>query len=178
MHLLTVDHHTSQGWRVKTCPIPPKTAYFSALKSVEYMTNTLAIIDAQDEGFDQGIFVGPDGFVTEGPNMNIGFVSQEGEVVVAPFDHALAGLTMQRLMEIIPPVRCVPSTVPTLECCHGRDDETLSHTFIFPMIPVISPSAIPTDCVGADELCRITIFHMIHVITKPLRSPDPTCVFV
>lgn len=75
------------------------------MKSVEYMTNTLAIVDAQDDGFDQGIFVGPDGNVTEGPNMNIGFLSQDDELVIAPFDHALAGLTMQRLMEIMPPVR-------------------------------------------------------------------------
>ncbi len=108
LYVLVYTHRSTvnviKGWRVKTCPIAPKPPLFSKMKSVEYLTNTLALLDAHDDGFDQGIFVDHEGVVTEGPNMNVAMVTQEDELVVAPFDHALSGLTMQRVMEIVPQV--------------------------------------------------------------------------
>lgn len=52
----------------------------------------------------QGIFVDEKGFVQEGPNMNIGIITQDDVFVTPPFDGCLAGVTMQRLMELIPDV--------------------------------------------------------------------------
>lgn len=96
------DRDETVGWTAKTSPIPNKPAAFSELKSVDYLQNALCLMDAQAEGKDQGIFVHADGTVCEGPNLNVGIVTEEGIVVVPPFEGCLAGCTMARVMDLIP----------------------------------------------------------------------------
>ncbi|CAK0782703.1 hypothetical protein CVIRNUC_005898 [Coccomyxa viridis] len=93
------DH--SKGWKVRTSPVPIKDPYFATLKSNNYLPNALVALDAQLEGFDQGVFVDSQGYVAEGSVMNIGIITQEGELVVPPFEHALAGCTLKRLLHLV-----------------------------------------------------------------------------
>lgn len=95
----TPDH--SKGWKVRTSPVPIKDPYFATLKSNNYLPNALVALDAQLEGFDQGVFVDSDGYVAEGSVMNIGIITHEGELVVPPFDQALPGCTLKRLLHLI-----------------------------------------------------------------------------
>jgi len=88
------------GWKVKTSPVPSKHPYFATLKSTNYLPNALALIDAQTEGFDQGIFLDSNGNVAEGPNMNLGVVLHDGTLIVPPFETALAGITVRRVLEL------------------------------------------------------------------------------
>lgn len=54
----------------------------------------------------QGLFTDPDtGHILEGPNSNVAIITQDDVLVVPPFDDCLAGVTMQRLLELIPGVR-------------------------------------------------------------------------
>lgn len=53
----------------------------------------------------QGIFVDAVGNVAEGPNMNLAAVLADGTVVVPPFESALAGITIQRMMALLPEAR-------------------------------------------------------------------------
>ncbi|KAK9904013.1 hypothetical protein WJX75_002557 [Coccomyxa subellipsoidea] len=91
----------SIGWKVKTSPVPIKDPYFATLKSTNYLANALVALDAQLEGFDQGVFVDSEGYVAEGPVMNIGIITHEGEMVVPPFEQTLAGVTLQRLLHLV-----------------------------------------------------------------------------
>lgn len=91
-----------RGWSVKSSPVPNKPGVFAELKSVNYLQNALNLMDAQDDGLDQGVFVRPDGTIAEGPNLNVGIVTAEGVVRVPPFEECLAGVTMSRIMEMIP----------------------------------------------------------------------------
>lgn len=91
-----------RGWRVKTSPVPIKPAFFTGVKSNNYLPNVLNLMDAQADGFDQGIFVDGEGNVSEGPNMNIACLLADGTLVVPPFDNALSGITLQRMMELLP----------------------------------------------------------------------------
>ncbi|CAL5223376.1 g5881 [Coccomyxa viridis] len=95
----TPDH--TKGWKVKTSPVPIKDPYFATLKSNNYLPNALVALDAQLEGFDQGVFVDSEGYVAEGSVMNIGMITQEGELVVPPFEQALAGCTLKRLLHLL-----------------------------------------------------------------------------
>lgn len=88
------------GWKVKTSPVPSKHPYFATLKSTNYLPNALAVIDAQAEGFDQGIFLDSNGDVAEGPNMNLGVILHDGTLIVPPFDSTLAGITVRRALEL------------------------------------------------------------------------------
>jgi branched-subunit amino acid aminotransferase/4-amino-4-deoxychorismate lyase len=49
----------------------------------------------------QGVFVDQSGNVLEGPNSNFALLTQEGVLVTPPFDSVLAGITIQRLMELV-----------------------------------------------------------------------------
>ncbi|KAL4447823.1 hypothetical protein ABPG75_005042 [Micractinium tetrahymenae] len=91
-----------RGWRVKTSPVPIKAPFFAGLKSNNYLPNVLNLMDAEAEGFDQGIFVDADGNVAEGPNMNMACLLDDGTLVVPPFDSCLAGITIQRMMQLLP----------------------------------------------------------------------------
>ena len=42
-----------RGWRVKTSPVPIKPAFFTGVKSNNYLPNVLNLMDAQADGFDQ-----------------------------------------------------------------------------------------------------------------------------
>ncbi len=53
----------------------------------------------------QGVFVDGEGFVCEGPAMNIGFILRDGTMVVPPFTKTLAGVTIRRVMSELPKVR-------------------------------------------------------------------------
>ena len=46
-----------------------------------------------------------EGGVAEGPNMNAAVLLGDGTVVVPPFDSALAGITIQRMMQLLPEAR-------------------------------------------------------------------------
>ncbi|MFG2140358.1 aminotransferase class IV [Streptomyces sp. NPDC048650] len=54
---------------------------------------------AQLAGFDDALFVGPDGTVSEGPTWNVGFVRADGEVLW-PRAEVLPGVTMGLLQEL------------------------------------------------------------------------------
>ena len=68
--------------QVKTSPVPAKDPYFATLKSNNYLVNTLALLDAESEGVDQGIFLDAEGRVAEGPNMNVAMITHDGTFVV------------------------------------------------------------------------------------------------
>jgi branched-subunit amino acid aminotransferase/4-amino-4-deoxychorismate lyase len=54
----------------------------------------------------QGVFVDREGYVAEGSVMNLGIITQEGELVVPPFEHSLPGCTIRRLLHLLQEV-CV-----------------------------------------------------------------------
>lgn len=56
---------------------------------------------AQLDGFDDALFVGPDGLVSEGGTWNVGFVDADGGVVWPKAD-VLPGVTMALLQEVHP----------------------------------------------------------------------------
>lgn len=86
---------------MKTSPVPMKPPFFAALKSTNYLPNALAVMDAEAEGFNQGIFVDGSGNVAEGPNMNVAVLLHDGTFVVPPFDASLAGITVQRALLLL-----------------------------------------------------------------------------
>ena len=92
------------GWKVKTSPVPAKAPYFAGVKSNNYLPNALALMDAEAGGFHQGIFLDAEGRVAEGPNMNLACLGPDGTLVVPPFESALAGVTIQRVMDLLPQV--------------------------------------------------------------------------
>ena len=90
----------TEGLRVMTTTYPIKPALYAVTKSTNYLPNVLMQMEAKEAGFDNGVFVDPDGHVGECSNMNVAFVTLDGVFKHPKFDHVLSGCTVLRLLEL------------------------------------------------------------------------------
>nr|GMD88490.1 D-amino-acid transaminase, chloroplastic-like isoform X1 [Ipomoea batatas] len=89
------DH---RGVKVITSSIPIKPPQFAVMKSVNYLPNALSKMEAEENGAYAAIWLDGDGFVAEGPNMNVAFVTKEKELLMPSFDKILSGCTAKRVL--------------------------------------------------------------------------------
>ncbi|VVB16371.1 unnamed protein product [Arabis nemorensis] len=91
----------STGVKVVTSSIPIKPPEFATVKSVNYLPNALSQLEAEAKGAFAGIWVDDNGFIAEGPNMNVAFVVNGGKELVMPrFDNILSGCTAKRTITL------------------------------------------------------------------------------
>jgi 4-amino-4-deoxychorismate lyase len=90
----------TEGLRVMTTTYPIKPPLYAITKSTNYLPNVLMQMEAKDGGFDNGLFIDPDGHVGECSNMNVAFVTSDGVLKHPEFDNILAGCTALRLLEL------------------------------------------------------------------------------
>jgi len=87
----------TQGLKVVTSTVPIKPPFFARVKSTNYLPNVLVVMEAKDQGADNGIFIDDRGMVAESSNMNVAFVSEDRIFRHPPFDAILSGITVQRI---------------------------------------------------------------------------------
>lgn len=90
----------SKGIKVVTSSIPIKHPQFATMKSVNYLPNVLSKMEAEEKGAFAAIWLDSDGFIAEGPNMNVGFVTKEKELLMPHFDKILSGCTAKRVLAL------------------------------------------------------------------------------
>lgn len=90
-----------KGIKVITSSIPIKPPQFAIMKSVNYLPNVLSKMEAEEHGAYAAIWLDEQGFVAEGPNMNVAFVTQENELLMPHFDKILSGCTAKRVLELL-----------------------------------------------------------------------------
>ncbi|XP_027342298.1 D-amino-acid transaminase, chloroplastic-like isoform X2 [Abrus precatorius] len=91
-----------EGVKVITSKIPMKPPLFATVKNVNYLPNVLSIMEAEERGASSSIWVDEAGYVAEGPNVNVAFITQEKELVMPCFDYILYGCTAKRLLQLAP----------------------------------------------------------------------------
>ncbi|KAK8961141.1 hypothetical protein KSP40_PGU015241 [Platanthera guangdongensis] len=96
--IATKFHRMPEGVKVITSKIPMKPPRFATMKTVNYLPNVLSKMEAEEEGAYASIWVDDQGFVAEGPNCNIAFVSKERELLLPKPDKILHGCTAKRLL--------------------------------------------------------------------------------
>ncbi|XP_007012070.2 PREDICTED: D-amino-acid transaminase, chloroplastic [Theobroma cacao] len=90
----------SEGIKVVTSSVPMKPPQFATMKSVNYLPNVLSKMEAEEKGAYAAIWLDNDGFVAEGPNMNVAFVTKEKELLMPNFDKILSGCTAKRVLAL------------------------------------------------------------------------------
>jgi len=90
----------TDGLRVMTTTYPIKPPLYAITKTTNYLPNVLMQMEAKQAGFDNGVFIDPNGHVGESSNMNVAFVTSDGVLAHPTFDHILAGCTALRLLEL------------------------------------------------------------------------------
>lgn len=72
------------------------------MKNVNYLPNVLSVMEAEEKGAFASIWIDDEGYVAEGPNVNVAFITRKKELVVPLFDKVLSGCTVKRLLELAP----------------------------------------------------------------------------
>ncbi|KAK6927389.1 Aminotransferase class IV [Dillenia turbinata] len=89
-----------KGVKVITSSISIKPPQFATMKSVNYLPNVLSKMEAEENGGFAAIWLDMDGFIAEGPNMNVAFVTVEKELLMPHFDKILSGCTAKRVLTL------------------------------------------------------------------------------
>ncbi|XP_008226423.1 PREDICTED: D-amino-acid transaminase, chloroplastic-like [Prunus mume] len=104
-YAVVIDENFSQckeGVKVITSAIPMKSPDFATMKNVNYLPNVLSKLEAEEKGAFASIWVDEEGYIAEGPNVNVAFITHDKELVVPFFDKILSGCTVLRLLELAP----------------------------------------------------------------------------
>ncbi|KAJ7948691.1 D-amino-acid transaminase, chloroplastic-like [Quillaja saponaria] len=91
-----------EGVKVITSTIPIKPPQFATMKNVNYLPNVLSKMEAEEKGAFASIWVDEEGYIAEGPNVNVAFITYDKELVLPFFDNILTGCTAKRLLELAP----------------------------------------------------------------------------
>eukprot|EP00262_Sarcandra_glabra_P018668 TRINITY_DN6785_c0_g1_i1.p1 TRINITY_DN6785_c0_g1~~TRINITY_DN6785_c0_g1_i1.p1 ORF type:complete len:402 (-),score=60.93 TRINITY_DN6785_c0_g1_i1:311-1516(-) len=87
-----------KGVKVVTSTIPIKHPQFATMKSVNYLPNVLSKMEAEEQGGYAAIWLDDEGYVAEGPNMNVAFLTAEKVLLMPYFDKILSGCTAKRVL--------------------------------------------------------------------------------
>lgn len=118
---------------VRTCiskwrKIDPKTVPVSAKACSNYLNAYLARKDAVARGFDIGIMLGTDGFVTEGSAESV-FIVKDGIVKIPPLGRVLPGISRMSVLEMAKSMRLETVQEPLgMDDLYEADEMFLSHT--------------------------------------------------
>ncbi|KAJ9182938.1 hypothetical protein P3X46_006868 [Hevea brasiliensis] len=104
-YAVVIDDDFSQhkdGVKVITSTTPMKSSMFATMKNVNYLPNVLSIMEAEEKGAFASIWVDDEGYIAEGPNVNVAFITQDKELILPSFDKILSGCTALRLLQLAP----------------------------------------------------------------------------
>lgn len=91
-----------EGVKVITSTIPMKVPLFATSKNVNYLPNVLTKMEAEEKGAFASIWIDEEGYIAEGPNVNVAFITHEKELILPLFDKILSGCTAKRMLELAP----------------------------------------------------------------------------
>lgn len=104
-YAVVIDENFSQckeGVKVITSTIPIKSPMFATSKNVNYLPNVLSKLEAEEKGAFASIWIDDEGYIAEGPNVNVAFITHDMELILPFFDKILSGCTALRLLELAP----------------------------------------------------------------------------
>jgi branched-chain amino acid aminotransferase len=108
--------------------IDPETVPVAAKACSNYLNAYLARKEAVTRGFDIGIMLGTDDYVTEGSAESV-FVVKDRVVKVPPLGRVLAGISRMSVLEMAKPMGIVTTQEPLrLNDLYTADEMFLSHT--------------------------------------------------
>ncbi len=123
----------------------------SKIKSINYLDNILAKIEAKEGGFDDAVMLDSNGSVAEATGANI-FLVKNGAVVTPPTTSCLAGVTRATIIEIAKELGIgTTEEALTVQDLYSASEVFLTGTGIDGVVPVreIDGRTIGEQCPGA-----------------------------
>ena len=90
-----------RAFRLKTAGVRkvPSESFEARVKSLNYLNNVMARIEAVESGFDEAVLLDTRGFVAEAPGENV-FVVKDGALKTPKAHNVLDGITRKVVLEI------------------------------------------------------------------------------
>ncbi|XVF78584.1 hypothetical protein PTKIN_Ptkin14bG0146000 [Pterospermum kingtungense] len=150
-YAVVIDDDFSQcknGVKVITSTVPMKSPQFATMKNVNYLPNVLSIMEAEDKGAFASIWVDEDGYIAEGPNVNVAFITKDKELILPSFDKILSGCTAKRLLELAPKLveqgRLISVKTGNLTVEEGKGAAEMMYVgSTLPVLPIIMWDDLP-----------------------------------
>ncbi|KAL0406775.1 UNVERIFIED_CONTAM: D-amino-acid transaminase, chloroplastic [Sesamum latifolium] len=81
----------------------PSSAFYAVVIDEDFSQCKEGVkLEAEDVGAFASIWVDEEGYIAEGPNVNVAFITREKELVLPVFDKILSGCTALRLLQLAP----------------------------------------------------------------------------
>ncbi|KAF3442471.1 hypothetical protein FNV43_RR16387 [Rhamnella rubrinervis] len=183
-YAVVIDEDVSQhneGVEVITSTIPMKSPLFATMKNVNYLPNVLSKLEAEEKGAFASIWVDEEGYIAEGPNVNVAFITHDKELVLPFFDNILSGCTAKRLIELAPKLveqgvlEGVRLAKLTVEEAKGAA-EMMYVGSTLPLLPIIMWDEKPIGDGKVGELTMALsdlVWNDMVAGPEPLRIPVP-----
>lgn len=131
-----------EGVKVITSTVPMKPPLFSTMKNVNYLPNVLSAMEAEEKGASSSIWIDEQGFIAEGPNVNVAFITKTKELILPSFDRILSGCTAKRLLALAPKLveRGLLKGVSTADLTVDQAKDSAEMMFVgssLPILPII-----------------------------------------
>ncbi|XP_035837735.1 D-amino-acid transaminase, chloroplastic isoform X2 [Helianthus annuus] len=152
-----------------------KVLFFSTSKNVNYLQNVLLKLEVEEKGALASIWVDDDEYVAEHPNVNVGFVTHEKELILPFFDKILSGCTAKRLLELAPKLvekgRLKSLTVGNITVEEAKQAAEMMYTGrTIPVLPIIEWDEKP---IGDVSTARVWFFQQLllrFLNKKPIKN--------
>lgn len=170
-YAVVIDDDFSQckeGVKAITSTIPMKTPEFATMKNVNYLPNVLSVMEAEDKGAFASIWVDDEGYIAEGPHVNVAFITQDKELILPFFDKILRGCTALRLLQLAPKLvkqgrlKSVKTANVTVQEAK-RAAEMMFVGSTFPPLPIIMWDEQPIGDGNDISLWQISLFVVFNV---------------
>lgn len=171
-YAVVIDEDFSQckeGVKVITSSVPMKSPQFATMKNVNYLPNVLSKMEAEAKGAFAAIWVDEEGYIAEGPNVNVAFINHDKELLLPLFDKILSGCTVKRLLTLVPKL---------IEQGHLKGARTANLTveeakgavemmFVGSTLPVLPIIMWDDQRIGDGKNCPLTFRCLLDVMTLP-----------
>lgn len=160
-YAVVIDDDISQhkdGVKVITSTVPMKSPQFATMKNVNYLPNVLSQMEAEEKGSFASIWVDDEGYIAEGPNVNVAFINHDKELLIPSFDKILSGCTVKRLLALAPKLveqghlKAVRTTNITVEEAKGAAEMMFVGSTL-PILPIITWDEQP---IGDGKNCPLS----------------------
>jgi len=144
----------------------------SAIKAGNYLLNMMALHDALRRGAEDGVMVGPDGYLTEGTTSNV-FAVIDGRLVTPPLAAGiLAGITRSLVLQLAAHahVHVVEEEIEASKLFAAA--EAFLTSTIREVLPVSSCDGRPIGSVVPGPMTRLLANALRRMVQMPLRYPD------
>lgn len=140
------------------------------LKTLNYLNNILASIEASRSGFEEALMLNKEGYVAEAAADNLFLI--RGQRLITPATHlgALPGITREAILEIAPELGLAPSEgFITLSDVYNADECFLTGT----AAEVIPVSEVDSRPIGTGKAGPMTqrIIERFHHLTREEGTP-------